>query len=152
MRNGCDEDRSLKVTSFSIIICILMFLWAPIVRRGVRHREKEIETEPASRSPSHYDPRFECNMISFLQLESYFLSQGVSVRFLFHSSLTQYAAQPGVTNGVRNATRSEMEVGSVYEADRHPHGPEERARYVHLLTLLTPLTTAEGLRLGENGK
>lgn len=45
-----------------------------------------------------------------------------------------------------------MEVGSVYEADRHPHGPEERARYVHLLTLLTPLTTAEGLRLGENGK
>lgn len=96
MRNGCDEDRSLKVTSFSIIICILMFLWAPIVRRGVRHREKEIETEPASRSPSHYDPRFECNMISFLQLESYFLSQGVSVRFLFHSSLTQYAAQPGV--------------------------------------------------------
>lgn len=120
MRNGCDEDRSLKVTSFSIIICILMFLWAPIVRRGVRHREKEIETEPASRSPSHYDPRFECNMISFLQLESYFLSQGVSVRFLFHSSLTQYAAQPGVTNGVRNATRSEM------EDDSEESGADER--------------------------
>ena len=111
MRNGCDEDRSLKVTSFSIIICILMFLWAPIVRRGVRHREKEIETEPASRSPSHYDPRFECNMISFLQLESYFLSQGVSFGSCFtHPSNHTPRSEERGTSATRSTSRVTIRV------------------------------------------